>query len=55
MRRHVQNIDQPPKRRRRRKTLALPYASKPNLGPVRFNPSLHTAAELVRSAHDPAA
>ena len=37
-------------RRPRRKPLALPYATRPTIGPVRFDPSLHTAAELVLKA-----
>ena len=51
MRRHVEHQeDQPIKRRRRRKTLALPYASKPSFGVVRFADSVHTAAEIAASA-----
>lgn len=42
-------------RGRRRKPLPLPYNNRPVIGAVRFDPSLHTAAELMSSAHNDAA
>ena len=41
--------------RLKRKPLALPYSTPPAIGQVRFDPSLHTAAELMGSAHSTAA
>jgi hypothetical protein len=38
-----------------RRDLALPYATPPRSGAVTFDPSLHTAAELMHDRHHPAA
>ncbi len=38
-----------------RKPLPLPYNNRPAASTLRLDPSLHTAAELMAAAHDPAA